>query len=511
MMEEPCEECSEQNRGRPALTRAAENQHEQCLKAILKSGADVDEVGLTRDTPLISASWKGNNNCLRLLIEAGADLNKTGIVGYTALIFAAFGGHEQCVKELIQAGADVDKVCTSEQHTALMKASIHGNYQCVNVLLQSGADVNYTTRFNRTALSETVLKGVKNRWKCIELLVEAGADVTKANVNAEDYHGFTPIMKAAKDGDVNLMKFLIEAGAAVNLITYEPDDPAWFRNTELTYCYLDSIIAPIIIATMKDHCDCVELLIQAGADVNVVENNEKGHSALMHAAEKGFHNCIELLVKAGAEINRALRNAVSHGHLDIVKLLLNQDKDNTVRMKATNEALHALVKRFNEECFRLLLQAGADVNRRDNFGYTALTSAAVWENLQCIKALLLSGAFINKSVDEANALEMHITTSNTVNKSLAMLLYAAGEEFTGSIVLPIPEFLQHNDIKMQLKHMTRQAIRKHLINLDLHAHLFDRIPQLPLPSALKSYLLYNMSLESDDNNDNDDDDDDDDH
>ena len=51
---------------------------------------------------------------------------------------------------------------------------------------------------------------------------------------------------------------------------------------------------------------------------------------------------------------------------------------------------------------------------------------------------------------------------------------------------------------MQLKHMSRQVIRKHLIDVDPHTHLFGRIPQLPLPSALKEYLLYNISLGTDD-------------
>ena len=78
-----------------------------------------------------------------------------------------------------------------------------------------------------------------------------------------------------------------------------------------------------------------------------------------------------------------------------------------------------------------------------------------------------------------------------------MLLYAVEEDFVPPVFLPKPEFLQFKDVKMQLKHQCREVIIKHLIDLDPHSHLFGRISQLPLPSALKSYMLYNVSLEVD--------------
>ena len=38
-------------------------------------------------------------------------------------------------------------------------------------------------------------------------------------------------------------------------------------------------------------------------------------------------------------------------------------------------------------------------------------------------------------------------------------------------------------------------IRKHLLKLDPHQHLFKRVPKLGLPSALSRYLLYNVALQ----------------
>ena len=88
-----------------------------------------------------------------------------------------------------------------------------------------------------------------------------------------------------------------------------------------------------------------------------------------------------------------------------------------------------------------------------------------------------------------------------------MILYAAGETLGGGCVDKIPEQLQFEQEKLQLKHICREAIRKHLLKLDPHQHLFGRIPRLGLPNALKKYLLYNQSLDGDDNSDDNDDDD----
>ena len=86
-----------------------------------------------------------------------------------------------------------------------------------------------------------------------------------------------------------------------------------------------------------------------------------------------------------------------------------------------------------------------------------------------------------------------------------LLLYAAGETLEGTEEEEIPEKLKFD---LQLKHICREAIRKHLLKLDPHQHLFSRIPHLGLPESLNKYLLFYVSLETDFDNDDDDDDDD---
>ena len=87
-----------------------------------------------------------------------------------------------------------------------------------------------------------------------------------------------------------------------------------------------------------------------------------------------------------------------------------------------------------------------------------------------------------------------------------MVLLAAGEIIEGTTVdqideedeicgqKEVPEFLLIKDLKLCLKHLCRVAIRKHLIKVNPHLRLFDRIPQLGLPASLSQYLLYNVTI-----------------
>ena len=90
-----------------------------------------------------------------------------------------------------------------------------------------------------------------------------------------------------------------------------------------------------------------------------------------------------------------------------------------------------------------------------------------------------------------------------------IILYAAGETLEGADADRLPEDLKFEDEKLQLKHICREAIRKHLLELDPHRHLFGRISKLGLPKRITEYLLFNEFLNevdsSDDGDDNSDD------
>jgi len=120
----------------------------------------------------------------------------------------------------------------------------------------------------------------------------------------------------------------------------------------------------LISVAENNNIKLVELLLQAGADINA--KNNYGWTALMWASKYGYKDVVKLLIKAGADINAktysgwtALISASGNGHIDVVELLL---------------------------------QTGADVNAKDNYGWTALTRASQKGQRDVVKLLKQYGA-----------------------------------------------------------------------------------------------------------------------
>ena len=236
---------------------------------------------------------------------------------------------------------------------------------------------------------------------------------------------------------------------------------------------------------------CVNMLIKAGTDVNLQTAN--GMTALISVAKWGYVKCMKSLLDAGADVNK--------------------------RGSSTGYTVLILASRFGHcKCVDMILEAGADVNAIDYQGSTALNvpnDDDVTEKsiVYITKRLLRTGIHINKFRSSGyNAL---MTILGSTKRGAALILYAAGETIEtleGTGVDELPEELKFEDEKLQLKHICREAIRKHLLKLDPHQHLFSRIPRLELPSVVTEYLLFNVSLETrdadDDNSEEDDNDDD---
>ena len=82
---------------------------------------------------MMYAAQKGHEQCARALIENGADLEKQQNEGWTALMFSALNGHEPCARALIENGADLEKQ-TKKGNTALILAYQNGHEQCARAL-----------------------------------------------------------------------------------------------------------------------------------------------------------------------------------------------------------------------------------------------------------------------------------------------------------------------------------------------------------------------------------------
>ena len=98
----------------------------------------------------------------------------------------------------------------------------------------------------------------------------------------------------------------------------------------------------------------------------------------------------------------------------------------------------------------------------------------------------------NKKNALCNHAEKHISQKKSPDKTMVLLLYAAGEIPRGITVSCVLDYLGEREIC--LKDLCREEIRHYLLNSNPHENLFCRVPRLGLPSLLTRYILYNMSL-----------------
>ena len=425
---------------------------------------------------------------MKLLIEAGADVNMADTDGKTALMKAATIGNWECVELLIKTVADVN-ITDRSGETALMKAATIGSLECAELLMEAGADVNITDRSGETALMKAATIG---SLECVKLLIEAGADV-----NITDRSGETALMKAATIGSLECVELLIKTGADVKITD---------RSGETSPMLYEYFITP--------GADSIEKITFVYWLCDL-----RRETALTMAVRNGNWKCVELLIKAGASVN------IDHDWKLMVNVQNIEQELDKLDFLTGNDVMikcHILVQACRGRCHPFvdaLIKSGVGVNMVDFLsGDTPLMATARSRSADCMKFVLRGGAAVNTTNHpEKGTLEVLITTSETNN--CILLLVVAGEMISQSTYNELRNSLLPDDytedsrepfeaLKLQLKHTCREAIRKyekyeirkHLLERDPHSNLFYNIRRLPLPSALTSYLLFDVSLEPEDDN-----------
>ncbi|KAI9776663.1 MAG: hypothetical protein M1839_009469 [Geoglossum umbratile] len=198
-----------------------------------------------------------------------------------------------------------------------------------------------------------------------------------------------PLMQAAGQGNAQWISQILKEGADVAF----PDYLGWFA---LQY------------AAIAGEKASVELLLQAGSDVNAPPAEYTGRTALQAAAEHGHYAIVELLLLHGANINApaaeedgrtALQAAVENGHDPTVDLLLRGGAD--VNAPACpiegRTALQCAAWWGSDTAVKRLLTYGADVNASaaQEDGFTALQAAAKQGYSSIVEDLLLNGADVD--------------------------------------------------------------------------------------------------------------------
>jgi ankyrin repeat protein len=223
--------------------------------------------------------------------------------------------------------------------TALHYAAHQGDVELAAQLIKAGADVNARNDYGSTPMQEAASRADA---ALLSLLLKSRADVESPNDEGE-----TALMTVARTGNVEAAKVLLKAGAKVNATE------SWRGQTALMW------------AAAQGNPDMVRLLLKAGAKPNVMSFERDwprkvtaeprpqnrppgGFTALLLAAREGCVSCAQALLEGHADIN-----------------LTNPENITPLLMAVLNA-------RF--DVAKVLIAAGADVNRWDVWGRAPLYS-----------------------------------------------------------------------------------------------------------------------------------------
>ena len=333
--------------GATVLHWAVHREDIETARALIRAGVDVGAANDLGVTPLLMACRRGQGGLAARLLSAGADPNAALPSGETPLMAAARAGSRAAVEALLERGARVNAAEATRGQTALMWAVANRRPAVTRTLLGHGADVTARTRTRRRVynMGGSRSAGSASRGIALEEVVEGGS---------------TPLLFAARSGDLESARLLVAAGADVHDTTAD-------GNTALA------------IAAHSGHGSLAMFLLERGADPNAAP---LGYSPL-HAA-----------VLRGTLRDRGVRNDDPGAGVPLVRALLAHGADPDARLlrgtpvrrwshdfafmdRWVGATPFWLAAHFLEvEMMQVLAAAGADPRAPSRDGTTPLMAAA---------------------------------------------------------------------------------------------------------------------------------------
>ncbi|KFZ03150.1 hypothetical protein V502_11189 [Pseudogymnoascus sp. VKM F-4520 (FW-2644)] len=332
------------------------------------------------------------------------------------LYYATIYGHCELVKIILDAEDPTGATSKDRATEFLIPAVKHGQERVVRELLVYGVDLRGNTQVARNALIEAVENmdimrtTVNGDVSLIKLLLDYGADPNARG----DFHK-TAIEEAITSSVVHTaaVKLLLESGANANGscspkstqlkgLMRRLSDSQWLlpNNNSLDETLeLDGTVLQVAAALDDEDSAAIvtKMLLEKGAHVN--EGGFYG-TALQIASARGSTLVMKLLLKKGAQVNEgglygtALQIASARGNTSVVKLLLKKGANidglgnSLTPLQVASSLGHSAVVEF-------LLKNGASVNLQQHGSPSALQFAAYRWDTSLVQLLLDDGANVN--------------------------------------------------------------------------------------------------------------------
>ena len=353
------------------LLDAVKSGNIEVVQSLLKRNADVNVPQPDGATTLHWAVHRDDLDTVDLLIRAGADVTVENDYGVTPLWLACTNRNTAMVEKLLKSGADPN-VALWTGETVLMTCVGTGNLEAVNLLLAHGVNVNAKeSRRGQTALIWAIYE---RHPEVARVLIEHGADIharshmLKAegftpmifdtyggDVQASSRGGFTPLLFAAQEGNLETAQLLVARGADVNEASLD-DGP------------------PLVVATANGYEELALFLLEKGADPDATDSS--GVTALHYALREGMKGFYQIKEESG-DSERSRKNPQKQPNAATGLAAGGVAIDQSTDVQATADVNQLLLKSSTKhvqspflpgpnmsELVKALLANGADPNAR---------------------------------------------------------------------------------------------------------------------------------------------------
>ena len=419
---------SAQGDGMTALHWAAYRDDLPLAKLLIEAKANPDaETRVGAITPLILAARNGSGGMIETLVKAGADPGKAASTGATPLMSAATSGSVDAVKALIDGGADLNAREKTNGQTALMFAAWENRAGVIQLLIERGAHPGLSSfvnlldepRFDDDGLPVPKRKGEQSggssvmggmtallfaardgNLDAVKALVESEADVNQ--VSGGD--GSTPINIAIANGHYTVGKYLLDHGANPNLPNLDGLTPL-YATVNMRYAPVSWAPNPRTDQQSVGSTELLQALLEGGANPDARVKGKlwfsptshdrswvdhKGATAFWRAAMSSDVEAMRILVAGGANPNLTTDSGVTP-----LMVAAGIGWSGNFTQNAPDSWMEAL---------KYCLELGADVNAVEKRkGFTALHGAASRGDNEMVQYLVDRGAKVDVVNKDGNS------------------------------------------------------------------------------------------------------------
>ncbi len=476
--------------GATPLSLASIGGSSAMIEKLLKAGADANEAGPHGETPLMYAARNGNVDAIKVLLDHKASISaREKLRGTTALMWAAEHGHPVAVKLLIEHGAEVDAASNPDAKGGTAYLAPTAKQRAIADGIAPDGSLLATGRRGRAATqAPAAAQAPAPRVNDLATADAAAADAAFARTANTNGGGLTALVFAARQGDLESARILVDAGADVNQTTRY----GW---------------TPLLTATQNRHYKLASYLLEQGANPNIANKggwnplyiatdnrNIEGGDYPVRAPDMDHLEFIKILLDRGANVNARICGAEStpaqckgdstetrtiftmqwlyedgatpflraaqSGDVALMRLLLAHGADPKITTTNGDTALmvaagigwvEGVTYEWSEaetlDAVKLCLDLGFDPNVRDNEGRTPLHGAAHKGRNSVVQLL----------VDRGGRLDIHDDGGrDTISGSMFGHTWLPIEYAQGLVRVGVQSALAHPDTEALIQKLMEQ-------------------------------------------------------